>query len=144
MTGQPIPQGFHSVTPLLAVKGATRLIDFLKAAFGAEEHYRFPADDGTVMHAELKIGDSIVMLGEAMADFTPMPALLYLYVPDADATYRAAVNAGAESVEGPSDRFWGDRAASVRDCAGNMWWIATHVENVDAEELERRARAQAA
>lgn len=144
MPVQSMPEGFHSVTPLLAARGATRLIDFLKAAFGAVELFRLSAADGSVMHAELRIGDSVLMLGEAMEGFSPMPASLYLYVPDADATYRAALDAGGESLEEPADRFWGDRMALVRDFAGNRWWIATHVEDVDSDEVARRARAQAA
>lgn len=135
-----IPEGYHAVTPLLSVKGAAQLIDFMKKAFGAVEVYRFPAPDGTVMHAEMKIGDSVVMLGEAMQGSAAMPASLYVYVQDADATYRAALEAGGKSVEGPADQFWGDRVASITDFAGNKWWIATHVEDVDADELTRRAR----
>jgi uncharacterized glyoxalase superfamily protein PhnB len=134
------PEGYHTVTPLLSVRGAARLIDFMKKAFGASEVYRFPAPDGAVMHAELKVGDSVVMLGEAMKDAHPMPVALYVYVDDADATYRKALDAGGESVEAPADQFWGDRVATVKDFAGNKWWIATHVEDVDSKEIERRAR----
>lgn len=144
MPVKPIPEGYHAVTPLMSVKGAARLIDFLKAAFGAEELYRFPAKDGSVMHATLKIRDSLLMLGEAMEGVPVFPASLYLYVPDADATYRAALDAGGESMEAPADQFWGDRVATVRDFAGNRWWIATHVEDVDSEELTRRGQAMAA
>ena len=135
-----MPEGYHTVTPLLSVKGAGRLIDFMKKAFGATEIYRFPAPDGSVMHAELKIGDSIVMLGEAMKGASPMPISLYLYMQDVDATYRAAMDAGGESLEGPTDEFWGDRVATIKDFAGNKWWIATHVEDVSAGELSRRAQ----
>ncbi len=135
-----MPEGYHTVTPLLAVKGAARLIDFMKKTFGATETYRFPAPDGSVMHAELKIGDSIVMLGEATKDCSSMPTSLYVYVQDADATYREALNAGGESLEGPTDRFWGDRVASIKDFAGNKWMIATHIEDVNADELSRRAQ----
>jgi PhnB protein len=144
MPVKPIPEGYHTVTPLMSVKGAARLIDFLKAAFGAEERYRLAAADGSVMHAELRIGDSILMLGEAMEGYPVMPASLYLYVPDADATYGAALGAGAETVEAPADQFWGDRVASVKDFAGNRWWIASHVEDVDSDEIARRAQAHAA
>lgn len=144
MPVRPIPEGYHAVTPLLAVKGAMRLIDFLKAAFGAVELSRFAAPDGTLMHAELKIGDSIVMLGEAMEGSPSMPASLYLYVLDADATFRAALDAGGESMEEPADRFWGDRMGLIRDFAGNRWWIATHLEDIDSDELERRVQAMAA
>jgi PhnB protein len=140
MPVKPIPEGYHTVTPLLSVKGAARLIDFMKKAFGATEVYRFPASDGSVMHAELKIGNSVMMLGEPMEGSFPVPATFYVYVQDADATYRAALEAGGESLEGPTDRFWGDRVASIKDFAGNKWMIATHVEDVDADELTRRAR----
>ena len=139
MPVKPIPEGHHTVTPLLSVKGAARLIEFFKKAFGATEIYSFPAPDGAVMHAELKIGDSLVMLGEAMKD-PPTSATYYVYVQDADATYRAALSAGGESLEGPTDQFWGDRVATIKDFAGNKWMIATHVEDVSADELERRAR----
>jgi len=140
MPVKPIPEGYHTVTPLLSVKGAARLIDFMKKALGATEIYRFPAPDGSVMHAEMKIGDSILMLGKAMKGSSTMPASLYIYVQDADATYRKALDAGGESLEGPTDQFWGDRVASIKDFAGNKWWIATHIEDVSADELARRAR----
>jgi PhnB protein len=134
------PEGYHTVTPLLSVKGAGRLIDFMKKAFGATETYRFPAPDGSVMHAEIKIGDSILMLGEGTKECTAMPSSFYVYVQDADATYREALNAGGESLEGPTDQFWGDRVASIKDFAGNKWMIATHVEDVSADEIQRRAQ----
>jgi len=140
MPVKPIPEGYHTVTPFMSVKGAARLIDFMKKAFGATETYRFPAPDGSVMHAEMKIGDSIIMLGEAMTGASPMTISLYVYAPDVDATYRAAVEAGGESLEGPTNQFWGDRVASVKDFAGNKWMIATHVEDVSADELTRRAQ----
>ena len=139
MPVNPIPEGYHTVTPLLSVRGANRLIDFLKKAFGATEIYRFPSPDGSVMHAELKIGDSIVMLGECK-DAPSMPVALYLYVDDADATYRRALEAGGESTGAPENMFWGDRVATINDFAGNKWWIATHVEDVSAEDLGRRAQ----
>ncbi len=140
MAVKPIPEGYHTVTPLLSVKGAARLIDFMKKAFEATETYRVPSPDGSVMHAELKIGNSVIMLGEPMEGSFTRPATFYVYVQDADATYRAALEAGGESLEGPTDRFWGDRVASIKDFAGNNWMIATHVEEVDAEELTRRAQ----
>jgi PhnB protein len=140
MAVKSIPDGFHTITPFFAVNGASRLIEFLKTAFGATELMRIPGPDGGVMHAELKIGDSIVMIGEAMKEQPLMPASLYLYVPDTDATYRMALGSGGESLEEPADQFWGDRVASVKDPAGNAWWIATHVEDVDQEELERRIK----
>lgn len=137
-----IPEGYHTVTPYLVVNGAARLIDFLKDVFGAEETFRME-DGGTVRHAEVRIGDSVVMLSEASEQQPPMPAMIHLYVPDADATYARALQAGAESLQEPADMFWGDRAADVRDSFGNRWWIAAHVEDVSPEEMERRQRAAA-
>jgi PhnB protein len=97
--------------------------------------------DGTIMHAEVKIGDSIVMMGEARGDCKPMPGSLYVYVNDADATYRRALQAGATSMMEPGDQFYGDRTAGVKDPSGNQWTIATHREDVPPEELRRRAEA---
>jgi uncharacterized glyoxalase superfamily protein PhnB len=140
MAVKHIPEGYHTVTPLLSVKGAARLIDFMKKAFGATEVYRFSTPDGCVMHAEMRIGDSVVMLGEAMENAPQMPVSLYIYLHDVDRTYRAALDAGGESVEEPADQFWGDRVATVRDFAGNKWWIATHKEDLNSDEIEKRAR----
>jgi uncharacterized glyoxalase superfamily protein PhnB len=139
---KPIPEGYHSVTPYLVVPGIARLIDFLKASFSAEEtHPRMTRPDGTVMHAELRIGDSMIMMGEPTGQFGPMPAAIYLYVEDTDAAYRRALQAGATSVMEPADQFYGDRNAGVKDPSGNIWWIGTHQEDVSPEELARRAAA---
>jgi uncharacterized glyoxalase superfamily protein PhnB len=137
----PIPKGYHTVTPVLTVHGAADLIEFLKRAFNAQEIYRLPAPDGKVMHAEVKIGDSMVMLGEATDQYKPTPATIALYVEDADAWYKRAVQAGATSVREPTDQFYGDRSGGVKDSAGNHWWIHTHVEDVPPEELQKRAEA---
>lgn len=119
--------GFRSLTPYLIVTDAARLIDFLKAAFGAHEVLRVSREDGTVQHAELQIGDSIVELGQGDPEkWKPMPAAVHLYVPDTDATYRRAVAAGAISTQEPHDTSYGDRAASVIDPCGNHWFIASH------------------
>ncbi len=142
MAVNPIPEGYHSVTPYLVVNGAGRLIDFLKQAFGAEERGRFLAPNGSIMHAEVKVGDSIIMLGDANEQVPARPAGLCLYVPDTDAIYRRAISAGATSLRGPEDQFYGDRSAGVTDPTGNTWWINTHVEDVSAEEMERRAKAR--
>jgi PhnB protein len=141
MSTKPIPDGYHSVTPYLIVKGADRLIDFVSQAFDAALIERMARADGTIGHAEVRVGDSVVMLSEARGEWKPMPAALYLYVPDTDATYRAALKAGAASVMEPADQFYGDRNAGVRDPVGNIWWIGTHQEDVPREELERRAAA---
>ena len=141
MGAKPIPEGSHSITPYLVVERAGKLIDFLKQAFDAKELYRMAQPDGTIVHAQLKIGDSPVMLGEACGEHKPMPCSLYLYVPDADASYKRALQAGAASITEPADQFYGDRNAGVRDPSGNFWWIATHKEDVAPEELRRRAQA---
>ena len=141
MAVKPIPDGFHSVTPYLVVEGVASLVDFLKQAFDAKEIERTMLPDGTVMHAQVKIGDSFVMMGEARGESTPRPASLYLYVTDTDATYRRALQAGATSIMEPADQFYGDRNLGVKDPAGNQWWIATHKEDVSSEEIGRRAAA---
>ena len=138
MTVKPIPDGYHSVIPYLVVQGAAALIDFLRQAFDATEKGRHAWPDGSIMHAEVKIGDSVIMLGEARGEWKPMPASIYLYVNDADATFRKAIKAGAVSVMEPADQFYGDRHGGVKDTCGNLWWIATHIEEVPPEELQRR------
>jgi PhnB protein len=135
----PIPKGYHTVTPVLTVHGAAKLIEFLTQAFDAKETYRLPGPNGEVMHAEVKIGDSMVMVGEATDHWKPMPATIALYVEDTDAWYKRALQAGATSVREPSDQFYGDRSAGVKDSAGNQWWIHTHIEDVPPEELQKRA-----
>jgi uncharacterized glyoxalase superfamily protein PhnB len=141
MAVKQIPDGFHSVTPYMMVQGVAKLIDFLKQAFGAEEIFRMPRPDGVVMHAEVRVGDSMIMMGEAMGEHRPMPSSIYLYVNDTDATYRRALQAGGTTVNEPADQFWGDRLAGVRDPAGNLWSIATHKEDVPPDELMKRAQA---
>ena len=138
MTVKPIPDGYHSVIPYLIVQGAAALIDFLRQAFDATEKERHTWPDGSIMHAEVKIGDSVIMLGEAKGEWKPMPASIYLYVNDADATFRKAIKAGAVSVMEPADQFYGDRHGGVKDPCGNLWWVATHIEDVPPEELQRR------
>jgi len=134
----PIPSGYHSVTPYMRVTGAAEFIDFLERAFGAKENHRSLAPDGSIMHADVTIGDSHVMLTEGMENFPPLPGSNFLYVADVDATHRSAIDAGATSMMEPSDQFYGDRTAGVRDPFGNEWWIGTHIEDLSAEELHRR------
>ena len=140
MAAKPIPEGYHTITPYLVVPGVAKLIDFLKRAFDAKEVERMARPDGTVMHAEVRIGDSIVMMGEASGEKKAMPAMLYLYVNDTDAAYQRALDAGATSLLAPTDQFYGDRNAGVNDPSGNQWWIATHVEDVPPEKMAKRAR----
>jgi uncharacterized glyoxalase superfamily protein PhnB len=142
MAVKPIPDGFHAITPYLTVPGVAKLIAFLKEAFGAEEtHPTMTGPDGRVMHAELAIGDSRVMLGEPGGKWQARPTTLYLYVKDTDATYRRALQAGAKSLMEPADQFYGDRNAGVEDPSGNYWWIATHIEDVSPQEMQQRAQA---
>ena len=140
MAVKPIPDGYHSVTPQLDVKGAAKLIDFMKQAFGAEEIMRMPGPGGALMHAEVKIGDSIVMMSDAVRE-APMPGSVFLYENDVDAVYKRALQAGATSQLEPTDMFWGDRFASVKDSFGNKWGMATHKEDVPPEEMPKRAAA---
>lgn len=128
--------------PHLLVKDANAQLDFLQRAFGARIVDAHKDPTGRIMHADVVIGDSHVMLGQSGPQWEPMPAMVHLYVPDCDATYRAAMTAGGTSVREPKTEFYGDRGGGVRDVNGNLWWIATHVEDVSSEEIARRAAAR--
>lgn len=143
MAVQPVPPGFHTVTPYLLVQGVPKLIEFLQKGFGAEVVRCHKMPDGTVVHAQVRIGNSPIMMGETPPEWQSMPASLYLYVANADAMYASAIQAGAASLSEPKDEFYGDRVAGVRDPVGNLWWIATHIEDISDEELSRRAEAAA-
>jgi PhnB protein len=144
-----IPDGYSSVTPYLAVDGAEQAIDFYTRAFGAKERTRMQSPDGKIAHAEIEIGDSVVMLSDPLPDFvTKSPrelggtsASIMLYVEDVDATIQQAVDAGATLEREIEDQFWGDRFGAVIDPFGPMWSIATHVEDVPPEEMGKRAEA---
>jgi PhnB protein len=143
MAVKPIPEGYRTYTPYYVVDGAAQFIDFLKKAFGAEETLRMPAPGGKIGHAEVRIGDSMVML----ADPNPpeqgakqMSGLLY--VNDADSVFKNAVAAGGQGVRPPENMFYGDRMAGVADKWGNYWSIATHIEDVSPEEIKRRMASQ--
>ena len=138
---KPIPKGFHAVTSYLTVPGVAKLIDFLKHAFEAQELGRHALPDGRIMHAAVKIGDSIVMMGEPAGPQQPRPCNLYLYVEDVDTVYRRAVAAGGKSINEPQNQFYGDRSGGVEDPSGNCWWIASRVEDVSEAELARRFAA---
>ena len=139
---KPIPDGYHTITPVLMVNDAAKLIDYLKRAFGAQKKERFTDPTGKIVHAEVTLGDSIVQLSDAIGDWKPVQVPLLLYVTDTDSTYRRALEAGATSLREPMDAFYGDRSAGVKDSFGNSWWIATHQEDVSREELDRRAEAE--
>ncbi len=138
MSVKPIPDGYHSVTAFLNVSSAATLVAFLKQAFDAKEKEFQDLGDGHI-HAEVRIGDSLVMIGQS----EPRPASIYLYVNDADAAYRSALKAGAISLSEPVDQPYGDRQGGVKDPCGNTWWIATHKEDVSPEEIRRRFEARA-
>lgn len=141
MKTNPIPEGCHSITPYLTVSEAGRLVHFLKQAFDGIERARILRPDGTVLHAQVRIGDSLLMISEPQGQWKPRPSMLYLYVADVDATYKRAIRAGAQSVIEPIDMFYGDRAACVKDVAENDWWIATHIKDLSAAEIQERAAA---
>ncbi len=138
MPVQPIPEGYHSITPYLVVNGAAKVLEFTKQAFAAQEVVRMPGPNGTIAHAEIKIGDSFVMMADANAEHPARSAMLVLYVPNVDEVYERALKVGGKSQSKPSNQFYGDRTASVLDAGGNLWFIATHVEDVSPEEMKRR------
>jgi PhnB protein len=147
MAAKPVPEEYHTVTPYLIVEDASAAIDFYGRALGAKERVRMPTPDGGVMHAEIEIGDSRVMLSEMSPDELKHPKAagtttvgLLVYTEDVDATHKQAVEAGATSMQEPEDQFWGDRFARIVDPFGHSWQLATHVEDVEPEEMERRMR----
>lgn len=137
----PIPAGYHSVTPALSVKNAAELIGFMEEVLDAKRTEFLTHPDGTIMHAEVRIGDSRVMIGEACDERGPMPGSLFLYLEDCDAFFNRAVEAGATAIMEPTDMFWGDRYSCVQDRWGNQWSFATHIEDVAKDEIDRRAQA---
>jgi len=148
-SAKPIPDGYHTVTPHLAVRGAAAALDFYAKAFGAEEIFRLPGPDAKVMHAEMRVGDSTVMLGEESPEMgaTAPPTIggtavsLHLYVRDVDASCARAASAGCTIELPPTDMFWGDRYAKLCDPYGHKWGLATHKEDVSPDELARRMAA---
>jgi len=139
MPVKPVPEGYHTVTPYLTVADLPALLEYVQAAFGATLAEQTADAEGKIRHAEFIIGDSRVMAGQARAEWPARPAALYLYVPDTDATYQAAMRAGGTSLMEPADQFYGDRNAGVQDPQGNYWWIATRFEDLTPEELARRS-----
>ncbi|MFL5349510.1 MAG: VOC family protein [Hyalangium sp.] len=146
---KPIPEGYHTVTPYLIVKGAARALDFYKKAFNATELYRMEGPGGTVGHAEFKIGNSIIMISDEspqMGAKSPetlggSPAGFCIYVENVDALFKQAISAGAKEERPLKDQFYGDRSGMVRDPFGHQWTLATHVEDVAPEEMKRRMDA---
>lgn len=136
-----VPANHNRVSPYLITRDAPGVLRLLREAFGGEEIECMRHKDGRIMHAEVRIGGSVIMLSEGSADYPPQPSMVHVYVPDCDEAYRRAPACGASSVREPADQFYGDRSAGVRDTGGTQWWIATHQEDVSRDELERRAAA---
>ncbi|MBP7146949.1 MAG: VOC family protein [Acidobacteria bacterium] len=146
MAAKPVPEGFHTVTPYLIVNDGRAAIEFYKQAFGASEEYRMDGPGGKVMHAEIRIGDSHVMLADEFPDMGyrgpqalgGSPVSLLLYVEDVDARFQRAVAAGAKVLRPVEDQFYGDRTGTLADPFGHVWSIATHKEDVPPDEIKRR------
>jgi PhnB protein len=138
MTAEELKTGFHTITPYLLVDGADDLIAFMQDAFGAELQARFPAPDGRLMHAELRVGDSMIEMGEPAGEFKPFPMTLHLYIDDVDGAYARALAAGATTIHPLTDQPYGDREGGVKDRWGNVRYLATYQENVTEEELRQR------
>jgi PhnB protein len=145
---KPIPEGYHTITPYLAVEDADAAIDFYKQAFGAKETVRMNGPDGKIAHAELKIGDSLVMLSDPFPQSSSRPpkelngtsASIFMYVEDVDVTVKKAVDTGATVTMDIEDQFWGDRFGAIADPFGHIWSIATHVEDLSEDEIARRGQ----
>jgi len=132
------PAEYHTVTPYLVVNGAEQLMAFIVDVLDGTETVRMAGPDGRIAHAEMRVGDSRIMLADAPEPDAVASAMLHLYAPDSDSTYQRAIEAGAISLREPQDEFYGDRMGGIKDPSGNMWWIASHVEDVSDEEMKRR------
>jgi PhnB protein len=149
MAVKPIPEGYHTLSPYLAVEDANQAIDYYKKAFGAKERVRMEAPGGAIGHAEIEIGDSVVMLSDPFPQSSTRPpkelggssVSVFMYVEDVDAVVKRAVDSGATVLMEVEDQFWGDRFGTVQDPFGHSWSIATHVEDVAPEEMAERAKA---
>jgi PhnB protein len=147
---KPVPDGYHTVTAYLVQKDTKRALEFYRKAFGAETMMTMPGPGGRVMHAEVKIGDSIVFMSDEMPEWSPetkapqtagcVTSSIFLYVPDTDAVFKKSVDAGAKALQPPTDMFWGDRFGKVVDPFGHHWGIATHKEDVAPEEMKKRQK----
>jgi len=150
MAPRPIPKGYHTATPYLIIKGAAKALEYYKKAFGAKETLRFAAPGGTIGHAEIQIGDSMIMLADEYPDMGYRGPLslggsavsILLYVEDVDRWFDRAIAAGGKATRPVADQFYGDRSGTLTDPFGHVWTISTHVEDVSLEEMNRRAKAK--
>lgn len=144
---QAVPKGYHSVTPSLVVAGAAEAIDFYKKGLGAEELMRFQGPDGKIMHAEIQIGDSIVMLNDEMPDqgvrgpkaIGGSSTSLFIYKENVDAAWKRALDAGGKAIQPLADQFWGDRGGCFEDPFGHRWWLSQHIEDLTPDQIRKRA-----
>jgi PhnB protein len=144
---QPVPRGYHTVTPSIVVAGAAKAIDFYRKALGAEEVMRFPGPGGIIMHAEIRVGDSVVMLADEMPEqggrspksYGGTPVSFFVYKDNVDAAWKRAVDAGAKEIMPLQDMFWGDRTGCLEDPFGHRWWLAQHIQDLTPEEIQRNA-----
>lgn len=128
MSANAVPDGYHTVTPYIVVPDAEGLIEFITKAFGGKERMRMAGENGAITHAEVEIGDSVIMIASSSGEVPPKSAMLHLYVADVDQSYKRAVEAGGESMREPEDQPYGDRSAGLKDSWGNEWWLATHID----------------
>jgi PhnB protein len=148
-TVKPIPDGYHTITPYLVVRDTKRALEFYSKAFGAETTLSMPGPGGRIMHAEMRIGDSMIFVTDEFPEMAPqvkapestgglVTGSIFMYVPDTDAVFKRAVSAGAKVIMAPADQFWGDRFGKISDPFGHHWGIATHKEDLTPQEIQKR------
>lgn len=137
---KPIPEGYHTITPYLVVENALGLVEFIEKAFNGKVTYMMKSGDGKLQHGDMLIGNSHIMISEGTGEYPPKNAMLLLYVDDVDAMYNKAIEAGGKSLREPTNEYYGDRSSGLIDDWGNQWWLATHVEDVSEEEMEKRMK----
>jgi uncharacterized glyoxalase superfamily protein PhnB len=143
MSVNPIPNNYPRVIPYLIIKDVKKMQNFLKEVFNAEISETMSLPDGSVNHGEVKIGDSVIMMGKASDDYPPKPAMIYIYVVDVDAVFKKAISIGAKSIMEPADMFYGDRNGGFEDEQGISWWVGSHIKDVSKEEMEKLNAARA-
>lgn len=140
MKVKPIPEAFENVIPFLVCSDTQKVIDFAVKVFGASVDDISKSDAGTIMHATIHIRNSAIMLSEASEQYPSKPVMMYIYVEDVDQIYKKGIEAGGESLREPTNEFYGDRSCGLKDVSGNQWWVASHVEDVSPEEIQKRQK----